>query len=119
MYWRIRGSAESVPPKTFGYNLGDLNRDRRHPDAGYRYAEAGDGVLRAEFTPTTPFCPRSDTLAKGSFRAWNGLSDRHDYDLVRVRVDRMHHRSDAINDQLADLEASVRGTGDSPGEAPF
>jgi len=31
----------------------------------------------------------------------------------------MYHRSDAINDQIADLEASVRETGDSPGEAPF
>jgi len=111
---------------TFGYNLARLNLDTRHPDAGYRYAEEGDdpSVLRAEFTPTTPFCPQSDTLTKGSFRAWNGLSDRHEYDLVRVRVVEMHHRSDEINATLERLEAQYRETGsvtttaDSAGDAP-
>lgn len=98
---------------TFGYNLARLNLDDRHPKAGYRYAEEnGDpSVLRAEFTPTTPFCPQSDTLTKGSFRAWNGLRDRHEYDLVRVRVHEMHHRCNEINDTLAELEAEFRETG--------
>ena len=131
---------------TFGYNLARLNRDRRHPDAGYRYAEevdvGGDGldergdearergdgahdqgekahgqgdrtrrVLRAEFTPTTPFCPQSDTLALGSARAWNGLSDRHGYDLVRVRVAPMHHASEEINATIERLESRFVETG--------
>jgi len=114
---------------TFGYNLSRLNLDRRHPDAGYRYAvetnatsprsdvpddvEAADDrtVLRAEFTPTTEFCPQSDTLARGSFRAWNGLSNRHDYDLVRVRVDAMHHESESINEDMRDLERSYLDDG--------
>ncbi|MFB6073196.1 MAG: hypothetical protein ABEJ88_09535 [Halobacterium sp.] len=101
---------------TFGYNLADLNLDTRHENAGYRYAEEADdpAVLRAEFTPTTPFCPQSHTLTVGSFRAWNGLRDRHDYDLVKVRVDDTHQRSDAINDELADLEAEFAATGELP-----
>lgn len=78
--------ARSVYDATFGYNLARLNLDPRHPDAGYRYAEEGDGVLRAEFTPTTEFCPQTDSLTVGSFRAWNGLAERHGYDIVRVRV---------------------------------
>nr|WP_233340919.1 hypothetical protein [Haloprofundus sp. MHR1] len=98
---------------TFGYNLAQLNLDTRHPDSGYRYAADADDptVLLAEFTPTTPFCPQSDTLTKGSFRAWNGLLDRHDYDLVRVRVDEMHHRHDEINAQLEYLETKFLETG--------
>ncbi|MFB6131270.1 MAG: hypothetical protein ABEJ28_10665 [Salinigranum sp.] len=98
---------------TFGYNLAELNLDRRHPDAGYRYAAEADDpdVLRAEFTPTTPFCPQSHTLTKGSFRAWNGLADRHDYTLVRVRVHPMHHESEAINDELEWLEEKFLETG--------
>ena len=98
---------------TFGYNLARLNRDRRHPGAGYRYAVESDdsGVLRAEFTPTTPFCPQSDTLAVGSFRAWNGLAERHGYDLVRVRVAPMHHSSEGINATLAGLEERFVETG--------
>jgi hypothetical protein len=98
---------------TFGYNLARLNLDTRHPDAGYRYAEDADepSVLRAEFTPTTPFCPQSDTLTKGSFRAWNELSERHEYDIVRVRVAEMHHRSDEINGALENLEEKYRETG--------
>lgn len=101
---------------TFNYNLARLNLDTRHENAGYRYAEQTDGscVLRAEFTPTTPFCPQTHTLTMGSFRAWNGLSDRHDYDLVRVRAATMHHQSEAINDQLATLEAKYEETGTVP-----
>ena len=111
---------------TFGYNLARLNRDQRHPDAGYRYAveeSDGDGgeetdgdgtVLRAEFTPTTPFCPQSHTLAIGSFRAWNDLRDRHDYDLVRIRVHPMHHRSGEIGETLAAMEAQFEETGTVP-----
>lgn len=103
----------TVYDMTFNYNLARLNLDTRHRNAGYRYAEEADdpAVLRAEFTPTTPFCPQTHTLTIGSFRAWNGLSERHDYDLVRVRADRMHHRSDAINDQLAEIEERFLETG--------
>lgn len=108
---------------TFGYNLAQLNRDTRHPDAGNRYAEETDepSVLRAEFTPTTPFCPQSDTLTKGSLRAWNGLATRHGYDLVRVRVSDMHHQSEGINDALAELERDYREgvlPGDTANEGP-
>jgi hypothetical protein len=109
---------------TFNYNLARLNLDTRHTNAGYRYAversdaddaitdEGIDRVLRAEFTPTTPFCPQTHTLTIGSFRAWNGLSDRHEFDLIRVRAAPMHHQSDAINDQLAELEETYLKTGD-------
>ena len=95
---------------TFGYNLARLNLDRQHPDAGFRYARelgADDrSVLRAEFTPTTEFCPQSDTLARGAFRAWNGLPERHEYDLVRLRVDETHHQSDLVNEATRELEQS-------------
>jgi hypothetical protein len=99
---------------TFNYNLARLNLDTRHTGAGYRYAREPDdpSVLRAEFTPTTPFCPQTHTLTIGSFRAWNGLSERHEYDLVRVRTSPMHHKSETINDQLAEIEATYRETGD-------
>jgi len=99
---------------TFDYNLARLNLDSRHPKAGYRYAEESDSVLRAEFTPTTPFCPQTHTLTIGSFRAWNGLRDRHDYDLVRVRAAPEHHQSEAINDELAEIETEFRETGTVP-----
>jgi hypothetical protein len=107
--FEVRG----VYDMTFGYNLARLNLDSRHRDAGYRYAKEGDdpSVLRAEFTPTTPFCPQSNTLTKGSFRAWNELRDQHDYDLVRVRVNDMHHRSGEINAVLEALETQFRETG--------
>jgi len=109
---------------TFNYNLARLNLDTRHTSAGYRYADERDDaidavesedidrVLRAEFTPTTPFCPQTHTLTIGSFRAWNGLADRHEYDLVRVRAAPMHHQSRAINEQLAELEQTYLKTGD-------
>ena len=113
---------------TFGYNLARLNNDPRHPDAGYRYAvedpDAEDAVdtdaldaneprvLRAEFTPTTAFCPQSDTLTRGTFRAWNGLADRHEFDLVRVRVAPMHQRDVAINGELKQLETAFLETGE-------
>lgn len=103
---------------TFGYNLARLNQDHRHPDAGFRYArEVEDAnVLRAEFTPTTAFCPQSDTLMTGAFRAWNGLDDRHEYDLVRVRVASMHHQHESINEKLRDFETQFRDTGQVPDE---
>jgi hypothetical protein len=116
----------TVYDMTFGYNLARLNLDTRHEGAGYRYArerpdaeaavsrDGVDRVLRAEFTPTTPFCPQTHTLTIGSFRAWNGLSERHEYDLIRVRAAPMHHQSEAINDELASLEASYLETGDIP-----
>jgi hypothetical protein len=111
---------------TFGYNLARLNLDSRHEDAGYRYAVESDDVvevpdasipadptvLRAEFTPTTPFCPQTHTLTIGSFRAWNGLRNRHEFDLVRVRAAEMHHQATAINDRLVSLEEAFLETGD-------
>jgi len=104
---------------TFGYNLARLNLDPRHPGAGYRYAVSSpDGrderVLWAAFTPTTPFCPQTDTLTVGSFRAWNGLSERHEFDLVRVRVADSHQRSEAVNDRLDGLAGTYRETGSVP-----
>ncbi|WP_255151258.1 hypothetical protein [Halorarius halobius] len=108
--------ARGVYDVTFGYNLAALNLDDRHPDAGYRYATDADdpGVLWAEFTPTTPFCPQSHTLTKGSFRAWNALSDRHDYDVVRVRLHPMHDEAGAVNDELAALGRRYEETGTVP-----
>ncbi|WP_340100654.1 hypothetical protein [Salinibaculum salinum] len=99
---------------TFGYNLSRLNLDQRHPGAGYRYAvdAEDDGILRAEFTPTTEFCPQSDTLTIGTFRALNGERDRHQFDLVSVRVDDMHHNSVSINGKLQQLEETFRETGE-------
>jgi hypothetical protein len=117
--------ARGVYGVTFGYNLARLNLDPRHPDAGFRYAvvpgDDGDAPeLRATLTPTTPFCPQSDTLTVGAFRAWNGLSERHEFALVRVRVDDGHHRSATVNEGLADLEARYRETGvvPDPDESP-
>ena len=98
--------ARGVYDATFGYNLARLNLDRRHPDAGYRYAiDASDpAILRAEFAPTTAFCPQADALVRGSFRAWNELETRHEYDQIRVRIHPMHHGADAINAQLERAE---------------
>lgn len=127
---------------TFNYNLARLNIDTRHGNAGFRYAvERGDAadaagavapadadgdgfddddcdrVLRAEFTPTTPFCPQTHTLTIGAFRAWNDLSDRHEYDLVRVRAAPMHNQSEAVNNRLTELEERFLETGDVETEA--
>ena len=106
--------ARGVYDMTFGYNLARLNVDRRHPDAGFRYAREADDetVLRAEFTPTTEFCPQSDTLTVGAMRAFNGEAGRHEYDLVRVRVAPMHQEATAINGKLTQGEAARRD-GDS------
>ncbi len=103
---------------TFGYNLARLNLDERHPDAGFRYArESGNpDVLRVEFTPTTEFCPQSDTLTVGSFRAFNGETDRHEYDVVKIRVDETHQESASINANLQQLEETFRETGDVTAE---
>ncbi|MFP8958405.1 hypothetical protein ACLI4Y_16955 [Natrialbaceae archaeon A-CW3] len=108
----------NVYDMTFNYNLARLNLDTRHPNAGYRYAVDRDdpSILRAEFTPTTPFCPQAHTLTIGSFRAWNALSDRHAYDLVRVRLAPMHHQSQSIDERLADLEAGFLETGSVTGD---
>lgn len=104
---------------TFDYNLARLNLDARHPDSGYRYAvDAEDpAVLRAEFTPTTRFCPQSDALATGSFHAWNAEDGpAHEFDRVRVRLAPMHDASGRINDRLAALEGDASpATGDAPG----
>ncbi|WP_132056816.1 hypothetical protein [Halorussus amylolyticus] len=104
---------------TFGYNLARLNLDSRHPNAGFRYAVAPDDarVLLAEFTPTTEFCPQSDSLTKGSFRAWNGLADRHEYDRVSVAVAPLHHDSTRINETLGDFERQYRGEGTPENES--
>ncbi|QAU12046.1 hypothetical protein EKH57_04415 [Halorubrum sp. BOL3-1] len=122
---------------TFDYNLARLNLDTRHESAGFRYGvkrgdapdaidpadideDAFDGginrVLRAEFTPTTAFCPQTHTLTIGAFRAWNGLADRHEYGLVRVRAAPMHNQSEAENERLAELEASYLEAGDVAAE---
>jgi len=104
----------TVYDMTFDYNLARLNLDTRHTNAGYRYARQADdpSVLRAEFTPTTPFCPQTHTLTVGAFRAWNGLSGRHEYDLIRVRAAPTHHQSESINEELEAIESSYR-TGDA------
>ena len=123
----------TVYDMTFDYNLARLNVDTRHENAGFRYAverdEALDGaepgaagltegtgddldrVLRAEFTPTTRFCPQTHTLTIGAFRAWNALSERHEYDLVRVRAAPTHQQSEAVNERLADLAETYLETG--------
>lgn len=105
---------------TFGYNLARLNLDNRHTDAGFRYGVARDdpAVLHAEFTPTTAFCPQSRLLTIAAFRAWNGETDYHEYDLVSVRVAPLHHGSDTINDQLAWLEERFEETGHVDHEPP-
>jgi hypothetical protein len=112
--FEVRG----VYDATFGYNLARLNLDTRHPDAGMRYA-LDDGVLRAEFTPTTEFCPQAETLAVAAFRAWNDCGDGAEtpappdslphIERVRVRVAPRHRDHEAINDRLQSLEP---GTGD-------
>ncbi len=103
---------------TFDYDLARLTLDRRHEDAGYRYAEetedGGRSVMRAAFTPTTPFCPQTHTLTLGSFRAWNGPRERHDYDPARMRAAPSHHGSDAIDERLAASEGRFRETGTVP-----
>lgn len=102
---------------TFGYNLARLNQDQRHPDAGFRYAVDADDptVLRAEFTPTTEFCPQADALIKGSFRAWNALADRHEYELVRVRVHPSHQQAESLDAALERLEDRYLETGEIGG----
>lgn len=98
---------------TFGYNLARLNLDRRHPDAGLRYALDRDDerVLRVEFTPTTPFCPQSESLTRGTFRALTATRERADYEQVRVRVHPMHHAADGINESLERGEEQFAETG--------
>jgi hypothetical protein len=111
--------ARSVYDVTFDYNLARLNLDTRHPDAGFRYAESRDDsdVLRAEFTPTTEFCPQSETLAVAAFRAWNGLTDEHEYETVRVRVHPMHQHAETVNGRLADLDpADPTGDATTPAD---
>jgi len=114
---RERFEARGVYDVTFGYNLARLNLDARHPDAGYRYAVDADdpGVLRAEFTPTTEFCPQSDSLTVASLRAWNAPAARHEYDLVRVRLHPSHQEAERVNDELAALADDIVETGDVPG----
>ena len=92
-----------VYDSTFGYNLAKLNLDHRHPDAGFRYAVEGDEVLHAEFTPTTAFCPQSTVLTTAAHRAWNGLSDRHEFDRVEIHIASMHQHSEGINEELREL----------------
>jgi hypothetical protein len=105
--------ARGVYDMTFGYNLARLNLDQRHPNAGFRYARERDdpATLRAEFTPTTAFCPQSDTLTVGAFRAFNGLSELHEYDLVRVRVAETHNQASGINEKLQDVGETFADTG--------
>lgn len=105
---------------TFGYNLAKLNRDKRHPGAGFRYATPTNDAqeLLATFTPTTEFCPQGDSLAVGAFRALN-RSDHHDYDIVRVRVHQIHHHSETINARIRSMEETFLDSGHIPeGPAP-
>jgi len=94
---------------TFGYNLARLNRDPRHTDAGFRYAEEADDptTRRAEFTPTTAFCPQAEPLAVGAFRALDAV-DTHGYELVRVRVDASLDGSDARSTPPEEASESER-----------
>ena len=105
---------------TFGYNLARLNEDRRHPEAGFRYAEDGadPGTLRVAFTPTTEFCPQGEVLAVGAFRALVRERDRLHYDRVRVRI-AAHHGEQSVNERLADLEEHVEEMGSLPEPNPF
>ena len=113
----VRAAFEAcgVSDSTFGYNLARLNEDRRHPDAGFRYAEDGDDprTLRVTFTPTTEFCPQAEVLAVGAFRALVRERDRLPYDRVRVRIDG-HHGERSVNERLADLKARVEERGSLP-----
>lgn len=115
---RMLFEERGVYDMTFGYNLARLNLDQRHPEAGYRYARDSEDpdVLWAEFTPTTEFCPQSDTLTIGSFRALNGERDRHQFEMVKVRVDDTHQESTAINEKLRQIEETFAETGKMPGE---
>ena len=110
---RLLFERRGVYDVTFGYNLARLNLDARHPEAGFRYAQDADepAILLAAFTPTTEFCPQSDALTAGAFRAWNGEPDAHEYDLVRVRVAPMHQDAKSINERLRALETSFEETG--------
>lgn len=114
---RDRFERFGVYDATFGYNLAKLNRDHRHPEAGFRYGVDPERpeVLRVEFTPTTAFCPQSTTLTRGVFRAWNATDSA--FRLVSVRVDPMHQRSEATNDRLRELEAHYEETGEVVDEA--
>ncbi|WP_277555988.1 hypothetical protein [Halobaculum limi] len=103
-----------VRDATFGYVLTKLDRDRNHPDAGFRFARDGD-TLRVVFTATTAFCPQGGALALATFRALNAEGDRHEYDVVRVRVDETYHASEGVNDRLTDAEREFRETGRLPG----
>jgi len=53
-------------------------RPATHGRAGFRYAEEADDptTLRAEFTPTTAFCPQAEPLAVGVPRARRGRHPR-------------------------------------------
>lgn len=104
-----------VRDATFGYVLTKLDRDRNHPDAGFRFARDGD-TLRVVFTPTTAFCPQGGALALATFRALTVERDRHEFDTVRVRVDETYHASESVNERLADAEREFRETGRLPGE---
>ncbi|WP_435064355.1 hypothetical protein [Halobaculum sp. EA56] len=102
-----------VRDATFGYVLTKLDRDRNHPDAGFRYARDGD-LLRVEFTPTTGFCPQGGALATAAFRAWNADPDAHEFDHVAVRVSPSYHASESVNERLAEAEETLRETGRLP-----
>jgi hypothetical protein len=108
--------ARGVYDPTFGYNLARLNLDARHPDAGIRYAFDGDD-LRAEFTPTTAFCPQAETLAVAAFRAWNDRGEGAEtpappadlgVEHVRVRVAPRHRDHERIDSRLRSLEPPER-----------
>ena len=89
---------------TFGYNLARLNLDRRHPNAGFRYAVDADdrSVLRAEFTPTTEFCPAADALITLLIRSKAASN------LVRIRQSGIHCRP-AVSEHVRGRTVAARG----------
>ncbi len=98
---------------TFGYNLARLNLDRRHPDAGFRYAEDRDdpSVLLAEFTPTTRFARSRDAHRRRVPRVERAVGPPRLRPSPSPR-EPSHHQSASINDQLQELETRYRQTGE-------
>jgi len=90
---------------TFGYNLARLNRDPRHTDAGFRYAEeADDPTTLGPSSRRLPPSVRRPNRSRGGRSALDAV-DTHGYELVRVRVDASLDGSDAVNERLAKLES--------------
>lgn len=114
--FEIRGVYDAA----YGYNLAQLNLDRRYPDAGLRYAvergtESEPTCLRVEFTPTTAVCPETVSLAPAILRALT--VEDVGYERVRVRVTARYQHADRLNAVLADLERIAHERGSVPAVA--